>query len=115
MQMPTSGYENELIVIISTEFVAEELPVWGTPSLQFPIQCRVHRTAISMSRRCIAFSLTRHLIYRKVRDADRHYAIRPSPAFLLREFAVGDPLDGLTTAKRVYFISNFQFLHETIA
>jgi hypothetical protein len=28
------------VVIISTELVAEELPVWGTPSLQFPIQGR---------------------------------------------------------------------------
>jgi hypothetical protein len=28
------------VVIISTEFVAEELPVWGTPSLQFLIQGR---------------------------------------------------------------------------
>jgi hypothetical protein len=26
------------VTIISTELVAEELPVWGTPSLQFPIQ-----------------------------------------------------------------------------
>ena len=26
------------VTIISTEFVAEELPVWGTPNLQFPIQ-----------------------------------------------------------------------------
>jgi hypothetical protein len=28
------------VVIIGTELVAEELPVWGTPSLQFPIQGR---------------------------------------------------------------------------
>src|SRR5712671_3610417 len=55
------------------------------------------------------------IVDRKARDADRHYAIRPSPAFFLCEFAVANPLDGFMAAKRMNFISDLQFLHWTIA
>jgi hypothetical protein len=37
MQMPMSVYES-FGAIISTEFVAEEFPVWGTPSLHSPFK-----------------------------------------------------------------------------
>src|SRR5712671_2336910 len=55
------------------------------------------------------------IIDRKARSADRHYAIRPSPVIFLCEFAVANPLDGLTAAKCMNFISDLQFLHWTIA
>src|SRR6516162_3414304 len=55
------------------------------------------------------------IIDRKAGHADRHYAILPSPAFFLCEFVVANPLNGFTTGKRLNFISNLQFLHQTIA
>jgi hypothetical protein len=47
----------------------------------------------------------------KTSHTDRHYAILPSPTFFLCELVVANPLNGLTTGKRLNFISNLQFLH----
>jgi len=55
------------------------------------------------------------IIDRKARHADWHYAILPSPAFLLRESVVANPLNSFTTRKRLNFISDLQFFHQTIA
>ena len=51
----------------------------------------------------------------KARHVNRHYAILPSPTFLLCEFVVANPLDCFTTGKRLDFISDSQVLHQTIA
>jgi hypothetical protein len=54
------------------------------------------------------------IIDRKARHADRHYAILPSPAFFLCKFVVANPLNSFATRKRLNFISNLQFLYQTI-
>src|SRR5258706_8816856 len=55
------------------------------------------------------------LINRKARDADRHYAIRPSPAFFLCEFVVADPLDGHGAGQGQELIPDLQVFDRTLA
>src|SRR5215467_14179964 len=55
------------------------------------------------------------LINRKARDSDRHYAIRPSPAFFLCEFVVADPLDGHGAGQGQKLIPDLQVLDRTLA
>src|SRR6266436_8317205 len=55
------------------------------------------------------------LINRKARDADRHYAIRPSPAFFLCEFVVADPLDGHGAGQGPELIPDLQVFDRTLA
>src|SRR5262249_30784887 len=54
-----------------------------------------------MSRREIEIAVRCMIIDSKARHVNRHYAILPSPTFLLCEFVVSNPLDCFTTSKRL--------------